>query len=152
MVYLAAMARTGPRGRLAIVLVEMAYVTFTAGLYAGMQQRALGFRSRLLGNLTIAFGVPWLGLVLDWLTHRAAGATAPAKATLAVCVFATVSALFHLHVMRRGVFLTGHTGRSLIDDFRRMPRLIAGFVLAPVVFLATLTSRTARSAESEAAL
>ena len=152
MVYMAALARTGPRGSLGIVLVEMAYVTFTAGLYAGMQQRALGFRSRRLGNLTIAFGVPWLGLALDWLTHRAAGAVAPARATLAVCIFATVSALFHLHVMRRGVFLTGHSGRSLVDDFRRMPRLMAGFAVAPLMFLATLASRVARSAESEAAL
>jgi len=136
-VYLVAMTRSESRESLWVVLVEMVYVTLTAGLYAGMQQRALGFRSRLLGNLTIAFGVPWLSLILDWLTHRAAGAVAPAKATLFVCVFATVSALFHLHVMRRGAFLTGHLGRSLLDDFRRMPRLFAGFVIAPVALLST---------------
>src|SRR5271165_39974 len=73
-VYLAAIVRvgqTGPglSGGLSIVLVEMAYVTLTAGLYAGMQQRALSFRSRLLGNLTVVFGVPGLAQVLDWLTH-----------------------------------------------------------------------------------
>jgi hypothetical protein len=79
-VYLAAMTRTGLHGGLSIVLVEMAYVTLTAGVYAGMQQRALDFRSRLLGNLTVAFGVPWLALILDWLAHRAAGAQAPARA------------------------------------------------------------------------
>ena len=41
LVYLAAMARSGPQGRMAVVLVEMGYVTFTAGLYAGLQQKAL---------------------------------------------------------------------------------------------------------------
>ncbi len=151
LVYLGAMARAGLRGGLPIVLVEMAYVTLTAGLYAGLQQRALGFRSRLLGNLTVVVGVPMLAQILDWLTHRAAGAAAPGRATLAVCVFATISALFHLHVMRRGAFLTGH-GRSLVDDFRRMPRLIAGFVLAPAVLLSAVGARLARAAESEAAL
>jgi len=152
LVYLAAMARSGLRGGFSIVLVEMIYVTFTAGLYAGLQQRALGFRSRTLGNLTVVFGVPVPAQILDWLTHRAAGAAAPGRATLMVCIFAIVSALFHLHVMRRGVFLTGRAGLSFLNDFRRMPRLIAGFVVAPAVFLSSLSTRLARAAASEAAL
>jgi hypothetical protein len=152
MVYLAAMARTGLRGGLPVVLVEMVYVTLTAGVYAGLQQRALGFRSRLLGNLTVVLAVPMLAQILDWLAHYAAGAAAPGKATFAVCVFATISALFHLHVMRRGAFLTGRAGRSLVDDFRRMPRLIAGFLLAPVVLLSVLGDRLARILDAEAAM
>jgi hypothetical protein len=88
---------------------------------------------------------------MDWLTHRVAGAPASGRATLAVCIFAVISAFFHLHVMRRGAFLTGHHGRSLSDDFRRMPQLIAGFVAAPVLVLAALASRVARGAETEAA-
>jgi hypothetical protein len=149
---MAAMARTGLRGSLAVVLIEMAYVTLTAGLYAGLQQKALGLRSRLLGNCTIVFAVPGLSLALDWLTHRAAGATAPARATFAVCVFATISALFHLHVMRRGAFLTGHRGHSLVEDFRRIPRLTLGFVTGPFAWLSSMGARTARAFESEAAL
>lgn len=145
-VYLAALARTGWRGGFSIVLVEIAYVTLTAGIYAAMQQRALDFRSRLLGNATVVLVVPLLAQALDWLAHRAVGAAVPGKATLAVCVFATVSALFHLFVMRRGVFLTGHVGRSLIDDFRLMPRLAAGFIFAPVALLSTMATRQERSA------
>jgi hypothetical protein len=151
-VYLAAMARTGLGAGLSIVLVEMAYVTLTAGLYAGMQQKALAFRSRLLGNATVVFGVPMLAQTLDWLAHRAAGPAVPGRATLAVCVFTTVSALFHLYVMRHGVFLTGRNCRSLADDFRRMPRLIAGLLLAPAAFLSNLAGGQARGTESEAAL
>jgi hypothetical protein len=149
--YLAAMARTGMRGGLSVVLVEIAYVTLTAGAYAGMQQRALGFRSRLLGNMTIVIAVPCLAQILDWLTHRATGSAAPARAMLAVSVFAIISALFHLYVMRRGIFLTGPIGRSLLDDFRRMPRLLASFVLAPVSFLSTLAGWLARVLDTEAA-
>lgn len=151
LVYLAALARSGPHGRLSIVLVEIAYVALTAGLYAGMQQRALAFRSRLLGNVTVAFGVPALAQILDWLAHHAVGAAVPLRAKIAVSVFALVSALFHLFVMRRGVFLTGR-GRSLADDFRRMPRLIAGFVIAPVTLVTAIGARSERVAESEAAL
>ena len=75
----------------------------------------------------------------------------PFRAILAVSIFAAVSALFHLFVMRRGVFLSGH-GRSLCDDFRRIPRLIAGLVVAAVTLLSALAGRATRAAESEAAL
>jgi hypothetical protein len=145
------MAHAGLHGRFSIVLVEVAYVTFTGGLYAGLQQKALGLRSRLLGNLLIVFAVPGLSQAFDWLAHRAAGAPAPAKATLAVCLFAVLSALFHLHVMRRGVFLTGHCGHSLAEDFRRMPRLVAGFAVLPFTLLSALAARLERILNAEAA-
>lgn len=156
-VYLVAMMRAGHDGAglgsgLSVILVEMAYAILTSGLYAGLQQRALSIRSRLMGNLAVVVGVPGLAQILDWVTHRAVGAPAPGRATLAVCVFAGISALFHLHVMRRGAFLTGDRGRSLVEDFRRMPGLVAGFVAAPVVMLAAFGSWLARAAESEAAL
>lgn len=152
LVYLAAMTHSRFRGGLSIVLVEMVYVTLTAGLYAGLQQKALAFRSRLLGNATVVIAVPGLAQLLDWLTHRAIGAAAPGKATLAVCIFAAISALFHLHVMRRGVFLTGRAGQPLLEDFRRIPRLTAAFVMAPALFLSGVAGRISRSAQSEAAL
>jgi hypothetical protein len=151
LVYLAAMARTGLRGGLAIVLVEIAYVALTAGIYAGMQQKALGIRWRLLGNLIVVIGVPGLAQALDWTAHRVMGAAVTGRATLAVSLFAAVSALFHLHVMRNGVFLTG-TGRSLGDDFRRIPRVVAGFAMRPIAILAAITPSPAPATEPDAAL
>jgi len=143
-VYLAAMARSGLHGRLAIILVEMAYVTLTAGLYAGLQQKALGLRMRRLGDAIVVLGIPMLAQYLDWLAHWASGAAAPARATLAVCIFVAVSAMFHLHVMRRGVFLSGHTGHTLVEDFRRIPRLILDFLLQPAAAISPIAGRLAR--------
>lgn len=150
-VYLVAMARNGERGSMAVVLVEMAYVALTSGLYAGLQQKALGIRSRMLGNALIVFGVPWLGQAFDWLAHRAAGAPTPTRATVAVLFYATVSALFHLYVMRRGAFLTGREGRPLRNDFRRIPKLIGGFAMTPVILIATGVGRLVRFKGAEAA-
>ena len=148
-VYVVAMAHSNLHGGLA---VELVYVSFTAGLYAGLQQRALTFRSRPLGNFTVVLGVPGLAQFLDWLTHRAVHAAAPARAIVAVCLFSTISAIFHLHVMRRGAFITGSAGRSLPDDFRRMPGLIVEFVLRPITILSGFTARWTRAAESEVVL
>jgi hypothetical protein len=151
LVYLAAMARTGLHGSLPVVLVEVGYVTLTAGVYAGLQQNALRLRSRLLGNLIVVLGVPGLAQVLDWFTHRLTHTVPTGRTILAVSFFAGLSALFHLHVMRNGGFLTGQ-GCSLLDDFRRVPRFIAGFVLRPVDLLTSRMSRPARSVEPEGAL
>ena len=151
LVYLAAMTRSGSQGRVAVVLVEIAYVTLTAGVYAAMQQRALSLKSRWLGNAILVIGVPGLAQTLDWLTHRVTGSAAPARATIAVCFFTALSALFHLHVMRNGAFLTGH-GRSLVSDFKRMPRLVAGFVFKPVMLLSSTNTRMAEAVSSEPAL
>ncbi len=71
---------------------------------------------------------------------------------LGVSIFAALSALFHLYVMRRGAFLTNHDGRSLADDFHRIPRLFAGFVAVPARLLALPTGRSTRAAESGATL
>jgi hypothetical protein len=151
LVYMAAMARGTSHGRLAIVLVEVAYVTLTAGLYAGLQQRALSIRNKLIGDLTIVLAVPSLAQTMDWLVHRATGAAAPAKATLAVCLFTLVSALFHLHVMRRGAFLTGRSGRTLTDDFRRIPSLAAGFALKPYSVPRAIAAHDENELDNEAA-
>ena len=152
LVYLVALARSGSQGRLVIIAVEMAYVALTAGVYAGMQQRALSSRSRWLGNLLVVLGVPGLSQFFDWVTHRAVGPNAPTRAIVAASLFTLVSALFHLHVMRRGVFLTGEAGRSLADDFRRIPRLVLDFVLQPHALVTGMTTRFSRTAPSEGAL
>lgn len=151
-VYLAALAQSRNTGSLPIVLVEILYVAATAGIYAGIQQRSLELRPRLLGNLAIVLGVPLLAQALDWLAHRAAAAPVPPRATIAVCIFAILSALFHLHVMRRGAFLTGRNGRTLRDDFRRMPRLILDFAMVPVTQTQPLFARASNAVESEATL
>jgi hypothetical protein len=143
-VYAVAMARSGLRGGLAVIAVEMLYVTLTAGFYAGLQQKALGMRQRWLGDLGIVVGVPGLSQLLDWLLHRAAGAPAPHRAVLSACVFTLFSALFHRHVMRHGIFLTGEQGHSMVDDFRRIPRLVLSFVVWPVALFRSLPRRLGR--------
>ena len=45
-----------------------------------------------------------------------------------VCLTA-ISTLFNLYAMRRGALITGEGQQSLGNDFKRMPRLIAGFVI-----------------------
>jgi hypothetical protein len=150
-VYFATMAHAGHTDRSAVILVEMAYVTLTSGIYAALQQRALGLRSRILGDFIVVAGIPCLGQLLDWIAHRATATAVPGRVTGTVCLFALVSAVFHLHVMRNGIFLTG-CGRSLVDDFRRMIRLITGTISRPFALMGIRVSRSAEFLDSDAVL
>jgi hypothetical protein len=150
-VYAVAMVHSDNRGDhagLAVIAVEMVYVTMTAGLFAGLQQKALGIRRRWLGDLGIVVGVPGVSQLVDWLLHRVMGAPAPHRALVSVCVFTLFSALFHRHVMRHGTFLTGEQGCSMADDFRRIPRLLLSFVAWPGNLLRSLPGRLERLVRS----
>lgn len=140
-VYVAALAHARLHTAFALIAVEVAYVALTGGLWAGLQQRALALRSRMAGNLLIVLAVPALSQLCDWLAHRTVGPSAPLRALTAVCAFTLISALFHLYVMRCGVFLTGAEGGTLADDFRRIPQLLLGLI--PVLPAATRRSATA---------
>ena len=43
-----------------------------------------------------------------------------------------ISAMFHWHVMQNGAMLVGENSRSLVDDLKQIPRLIATFVWNPI--------------------
>ena len=147
LVYAVAMLHSRNVQGFVVIGVEMLYVTFTAGLYAGLQQKALGLRRRWLGDVCIVLGVPGLSQVLDWLVHRAVGAPAPHRALAGAAIFTLLSALFHRHVMRHGTFLTGDKAHSITEDFRRIPRLVVSFVLWPGAVLRSLPVKLARFAE-----
>lgn len=151
LVYLAAMVHARRADTGAVVLVEMVYVTLTAGIFAALQQRSLNIRSHFLGNLVVVVGVPGLAQTLDWIAHCVMCAVAPGRAILIVCLYSVISALIHLHFMRNGVLLTG-CGRSLADDVYRIPKLVVGFTSRPFVSLAKWSTHSAVLLESDDAL
>jgi MFS superfamily sulfate permease-like transporter len=95
----------------------------------------------------VVAGVPALLQALDWYVHRLTGAPVTGKALLSISVFTLISAVFHLHVMRNGVFLSGR-GNSLVNDFRRIPALIAGFAMKPLTLFAGIESRIGMKVEN----
>lgn len=147
LLYGVAMLRGARDARLAVMCVELIYVTLTAGIYAGLQQRALKIRRRWLGDACIVLLIPGVSQLLDWLAHKAAGAPAPTGAFTGALVFTLLSAIFHRHLMRHGTFLTGESEDSMIEDFRRIPGLLLSFLLWPGVFLRSLPAKIERSGD-----
>jgi hypothetical protein len=117
--------------------VEAAYVLLTSGIFSAWQQQALDVKPRRLSWAIVVLVIPLGSLAADsalhiWLDHgnmRALG--------IGALIATLVSAMFHWHVMQNGAMLVGEKSRSLADDMKRMPRLIATFVSNPIRWLVT---------------
>ena len=129
--------------------VEAAYVLVTSGIFSAWQQQALDVKPRRLSWAIAVLVIPLGSLAADsalhlWLDHgnmRTLG--------IGALIATLVSAMFHWHVMQNGVMLVGEKGRSLLDDMKQMPRLIALFVWNPIRWMIA-TLRSAKTSESAA--
>jgi hypothetical protein len=126
--------------------VEAAYVLLTSGIFSAWQQQALDVKPRRLSWVIVVLVIPLGSLSVDsalhiWLDHgnmRALG--------IGALIATLISAMFHWHVMQNGALLVGEKGRSLADDMRRMPRIIASFVWNPICWIVA-SVRTAKAYE-----
>jgi hypothetical protein len=142
---MAALWHTSLHAREHFGAVEAAYVLLTSGIFSAWQQQSLDIKPRRLAWSVAVLAIPLGSLAADsalhlWLDHgnmRALG--------IGALLVTLISAMFHWHVMQNGAMLVGENSRSLLDDMKQMPRLVATFVSYPVRW-ALGRSRTAEIA------
>jgi hypothetical protein len=85
--------------------------------------------------------LPLTGHSLELAVHSLRG-TAKLKASIVASVcFTAVSTLLNLYAMRRGTLVTGTGQQSLSSALKRMPGLIAGFLVSARLALWRLFGR-----------
>lgn len=131
-------AHRGSHAGLRAAFIEACYVALTAGIWAALQQGALAVDPRWLGNLLIVVVVPVLAQSADYTIQHHLGTPGMRTASIGMVFWGVLSASFHLYLMRHGAMLVGDSSPSLARDFKRMPRLILGFILVPVQALRKL--------------
>lgn len=115
--------------------VETAYCAGTAGVFAGVIQTVRDWRPIWLASLLITVGVPVFSQALDYSAHLLAHTPNLRAGTLASFSLSEMSALFSWYSMRRGTLLVGAKQDSFLHDLFRLPRLLLGFVFAPLTWL-----------------
>jgi len=112
--------------------IEVAYWSLTAGIIAGMVQEFRNWRPVWLAALLILVGVPFVAQLFDYTIHLLAHTPNLRTGTIASLVFAEVAALFNWYSMQHGTLLVGPEQASFLHDLYRLPKLIVGFLLAPI--------------------
>lgn len=117
------------------VAIETAYRAGTSGVFAGIIQRVRNWRPIWLAALLITVAVPALSQTLDYALHFLMRTPNLRVATLVSLAFTEIASLFNWYSMQRGSFLVGSEQKSLLHDLCSLPRLIAGFGLAPAFWM-----------------
>ena len=110
-------------------LAECAFRVCTAGFYGALTQRIGRLEPEARSMIAAMIVLPALAHSMEFLLHWARG-TANLELSIAVSVaFTVLSTAFNVFAMRRGALVCGPGSGSLLDDMRRLPRLVRDFVL-----------------------
>lgn len=110
--------------------IESAFYVATAGFYGSVIQSMRRARPPWAATLAVMAIVPGINHSMEFLLHRAGGTKRIAAGIVASVIFSMFSAVFNLFAMRRGALVVGSGQQPLLDDLRRMPRLLLEFLLA----------------------
>jgi len=129
-IFFAANLGAGLSAALGAMWVEAALFATLAGFYGALAQAFRHAQPAWAATMTVMALVPAVNHTLEYLTHYAIGTVRIASGVTASISLSILSAMFNLFAMRRGVLIVGDERASLVDDLRRMPRIVFDFVMA----------------------
>ncbi len=109
--------------------VEAALFATLAGFYGALAQAFRLARPEWAATMTVMVLMPTINHTLEYALHYASGTERVAAGVAASISLSIFSAVFNLFAMRRGVLIVGDERSSLIDDLRRMPRVVFDFLM-----------------------
>lgn len=121
----------GADAAIAAMITEWCFRFATAGFYGAATQAFRAVTPPLHGTLAAMVILPAVAHSLEFLVHLWRGTPALGTSIAASVVFTAISTAFNLFAMRRGVFIVGEGGGSLLSDLVRLPRLLFSFLAAP---------------------
>ena len=110
-------------------LAEYLFRFCTAGFYGALTQRIGRIEPERLSMALAIIVLPTVAHTMEFVVHWARG-TANLQLSIAVSMaFTVVSTAFNVFAMRRGVLRCGPGAGTMLDDLRRLPRLVRDFVV-----------------------
>jgi len=136
----------GRKAAVGALLTELVLRSLTSGIYGSLTEALRDAEPAWLAGLAASILMPVANHSLELLVHWLRGTPKLANSILASVCFTVFSTLFNLYAMRRGALIVGENQQSLAQDFRRMPRLIGGFLaVGPLAILRWLKRRGTRA-------
>jgi hypothetical protein len=120
---------------------EFVYRAISAGFYGALTQAFRRAQPVWVAGITVMLLLPLVSHSMELTIHLLRGTPKIVTSMIVSVCFTAISTLFNLYAMRRGVLVTGKDAGSIGADLRRVPALIASFVVAgPVIVYTNLRS------------
>jgi hypothetical protein len=144
MIFFGANLGAGWHAALGAMGTEYLYRAITSGFYGAITQHLDEVEPEWEGALCAMIFLPLASHSLEFFIHWLRGTPNLKTSIVASLCFTAVSTLFNSYAMRRGTMVVGTGSRSIREDMRAMPRIVAGFVAAiPLWAWRSLRSREA---------
>lgn len=131
------------------VLVELTFRFVTTGIAGAIVQSFRRATPVWMANVIVSISLPAFSHTVEFVTHYAQeryffdifaaseNSVARQRAFAISVLFSVISALFNLFAMKHGVLLVGagEETKSLLDDIKRMPRMVGEFTAFLPVFI-----------------
>ncbi|MDQ3348806.1 MAG: hypothetical protein M3545_12660 [Acidobacteriota bacterium] len=109
------------------MLTELAFRAVASGLLGALTQRLRLVQPTWAGATIALLVLPALGHSAEYIVHSLAGTPRLATSIILSVTFTSVTTLFNLFAMRRGVLIVGPGQQPLRTDLAMLPRLLAAF-------------------------
>jgi hypothetical protein len=116
----------------AALLTEFVLRATTAGFYGATTQAFRRVEPAWAATAAVSILLPVMTHSMELVVHWFRGTPELLRSIAVSAVFTVLSTQFNLYAMRRDVLIVGSGSRSLVSDLRAAPRLIVGFLLAPI--------------------
>ena len=110
------------------MLAEFSYRLLTAGFCGALTQAFRKARPVWAANIAVMIVLPFATHSLELCVHVLRGTPRLLTSLVTSVCFTIVSSLFNLYAMQRGALIVGEGSSSVVEDLRRVPALIGGFL------------------------
>jgi hypothetical protein len=108
--------------------VEFLLFASISGFTGAATQRFRHAQPAWKARLIILVCIPACLHLAEWTTHTVAGTHGRGRGVLMSVAMSVLASAFNWYAMRRGAFLAGREGQSLLHDLKRLPAIVPGFV------------------------
>ena len=129
-IFFAANWSAGWHAAVGAMLTEFVWRTAVSGFYGSITQSFRRAEPAWLAALFITVLLPLTSHGLEFVIHYLRGTPNLGRSVAASVSFTALATAFNLYAMRRGVLVVDEGQRSLAEDMRAMPAMIAGFLSA----------------------
>lgn len=115
---------SGWKAALLALIVEFCYRFMMSGFYGALTQAFRRAQPPGAATAVAMVVVPAVSHAIEWLLHSCMGTPELGRSIVASVAMSMVTTSFSVWLMREGLMVVGPGSAHLIDDLRRLPRLL----------------------------
>lgn len=112
------------------MIAEFIYRTAISGFYGSVTQSFRHAEPAWAAGLFVMVVLPLTSHTIEFAVHYFRGTPQLLPSIIASVTFTIFATMFNYYAMRRGVLVVDEGRGSMLDDFKAMPRVLGGFLLA----------------------